>query len=130
MKALNIRYNRATYLTFLSIFVALIVVLANVMERPPGMGEVVLVLLGVPRLHDLGRSGWWMAAPIVAEIGLVTAMLARGSSLEDMQIGAGALTLAILVAMIVLGLIPGEDGPNRWGDPPPNGINWRNPRRL
>ncbi len=88
--------------------------------------EVILNFLAAQRSHDLGRSGWRAIVPSLAEIGVVGMMVARNYSLDDMQIGAGIQTLAILAATIVLGLIPGHDAPNKWGDPLPGGINCRN----
>jgi len=46
----------------------------------------------VRRLHDTGRSGWWVLVVLVPAI--------------------GALILLVLL------LFEGEQGPNRWGTPP------------
>lgn len=130
MKFLSFRYNRATYFVFLVAFVAILVMLINVMEKPPrGVGEFILIMLAVPRLHDLGRSGWWVAVPILVEFAMLWSWIARGLTADAMLIEAGLLNIAILSAMIVLGLIRGQDEPNQWGDPPPAGINWRNAYR-
>jgi uncharacterized membrane protein YhaH (DUF805 family) len=77
---------------------------------------VIFIRIFAARLHDFGRSGWWqliLYAALVGAIELVAAtdqpagvMLAVGLSLQ-------------LVFTIVLGVIPGNRGPNRFG-PEPN----------
>lgn len=127
---LKFRYNRASYFAFLAMVAAIFAVLINVMETPPRLhGEAVLVLLAVPRLHDIGQSGWWVTVPIAIEIAAVVLFFRAGLSLEDMQIAAGLLVLVFLIGMVVLGLIPGQKTPNHWGDPPPAGITWRKAKR-
>lgn len=48
--------------------------------------------LGVRRLHDSGRSGWWMLVSLVPFIGVV--------------------------ALLVLMVLPGTSGPNEYGPDP------------
>ena len=61
------------------------------------------------RLHDRGRSGWWAALVLVA-----VAMVWPAPS------GARVLlAIPVLVwAMVELGLLPGEEGANRFGPSP------------
>ena len=63
------------------------------------------------RLHDRGRSGWWSAPILLAVLvvwpypaGLVSALF----------------SLVLFWALIDLGLMPGEQGANRYG---PNPLN-------
>ena len=101
------------------------ILLANVLEKPPAQGELFLVLLAVPRLHDLGRSGWWITLPIAAEV-VAFVMLARSdASIETIEIAGGIVVILLLIGAIALGLIPGQRDANPWGDPPPQGVNWR-----
>lgn len=51
------------------------------------------VMIGVQRLHDLGWSGWWYLLNLVPIVGYVFPFLMLG--------------------------LPGSDGPNRFGSPPP-----------
>lgn len=68
-----------------------------------GLGTFLPALaVTVRRLHDRGISGWWYAGLLIA----------------------GFIPLVNIVAMIgylvlfVFLLLPGEDGPNKWGDNP------------
>jgi len=64
------------------------------------------VSLGARRLHDIGLSGWWMAAVIA----LPSAM----SYFVTGRVGPSAF----LSAMIILGVIPGFVGDNQFGPDP------------
>lgn len=51
-----------------------------------------MLAAGVRRLHDTGRSGWWLLLPLVPIV--------------------GSIVLIVFLAS------PGEPGPNRFGPPP------------
>jgi uncharacterized membrane protein YhaH (DUF805 family) len=59
------------------------------------------------RLHDAGQNGWIAAAPIVLFVigGMMGAL-------------GGIFSLLGLVAMIVIGVLPGNPGPNQYGPDP------------
>jgi uncharacterized membrane protein YhaH (DUF805 family) len=61
------------------------------------------------RLHDRGRSGWWTAIIILALI-MVWPMPHR---LFD-----GVGVLVVVWAVVELGMLPGEQGANRYGPNP------------
>lgn len=86
------------------------------------------------RLHDLGRSGWWIALPLVPSL-LVGGLgvLTAASATMGATMGASGATLALatltatlgLAAMLVslgfllwIGLTPGMPGANRFGAVP------------
>ena len=75
--------------------------------------------VGVRRLHDIDRTGWWMLAfygPYL--LGLVLAFAGAPEV-------AGILTLISLVGAVILlvfAFLPGTPGPNRYG-PDPKGAN-------
>lgn len=77
-----------------------------------------MIALTIKRLHDSGRSGYWMLAPIGCQVSALMMLLAFfkgnfGSSL--MFIGLLLLTgLASLVVLIFL-LMAGDDGSNEYG---------------
>lgn len=60
------------------------------------------------RLHDVGRSGWIAAAPFVAS--------AIGALLGPLL--GGIFSLLALVGFIVIGVLPGNVGPNQYGPDP------------
>ena len=61
------------------------------------------------RLHDRGRSGWW-AAPILAGV----------LAIWPIPVGFFDFLFGVLViwAVIELAVMPGEEGPNRFGRNP------------
>jgi uncharacterized membrane protein YhaH (DUF805 family) len=95
-------------------------------------GEVLLILICVPRLHDLGRSGWWIVLPIVGELAAVLAISLMSHPTAELDNDAikGLATLAGLVVLflptIALLFIPGQQGPNRFGEAPEPGISLAN----
>jgi uncharacterized membrane protein YhaH (DUF805 family) len=64
-----------------------------------------LTFVAVARLHDIGRSGWWLAG--LAALGVVGVLG-----------GAPALALPIVLGWIALLFWRGETGPNRYGPDP------------
>lgn len=96
-----------------------------------------LIAVACRRLHDTGRTGWWLLAPTLVSIlcGLIFASFAGFGTVfgdADMEIMAGAfgglgllaglafmLVPAILAIIILVWLASrGEPGPNRFGPPP------------
>lgn len=123
---LNTRTNRATHWLILLICAALLAaVLYFTEQRIPG--EVALIFACVPRLHDIGWSGWWVAAMILGEIvsvvaGLLLVPLGQG----ELLIGA-YLLLLLGAVLIALGLVPGQRRANRCGRPPGPGLSFGRP---
>jgi uncharacterized membrane protein YhaH (DUF805 family)/type II secretory pathway pseudopilin PulG len=80
------------------------------------------VVFGVRRLHDLGWSGWWMIitpgsalCTIVNYFGVFPASLAWLPLL---------ISLGSLVFYLILLFMPGSQGDNRFGPPPPPNSTW------
>jgi len=72
----------------------------------------------VKRMHDLGRTGWWIIV-----IGLLLTPLQLIGAGEPAGSGAAAVgsllrLIASLVYATTLGVLPGQRGANRFGDPP------------
>ena len=125
MRLFNYRMNRATFALLLTALVFAYVVMVNTMERVPG-AEALVALIAIPRLHDIGRSGWWLLTLFAGEIAAVAIGWQGGT--EGILIAGGLYVLFALLVLIVLAAIPGEREPNRWGDPPPGGINFQRPK--
>lgn len=134
------RLNRAKYWIYVVVSFAIMTVLVAVVSLfwarqlydprggfafPPlvGFGLVYLVLLivgifvGIKRLHDRDKSGWWLLlfylVPIVCS--WISAILSRN--------GIGALfALASLIVsiwtLVELGFLRGTAGPNHYGEDP------------
>ena len=87
------------------------------------------------RLHDTGRSGWWVGGFYLALIGvgiLIGAMafatMGVGASSEGIFAGIGVITIVALIAaigyailMLVFFCQPSQSGPNKYGPNPIDG---------
>ena len=62
------RINRATYWVCVGLIVALYLLFNLISSKQTAVSEVVLILVCVPRLHDIGKSGWWAGGFFLAEI--------------------------------------------------------------
>lgn len=70
------------------------------------------------RLHDLGRSGWWML--VLLAIGVLVVGLAAvifGPASNGALTTEGLVLLTLVASMLVVGLLKGNSGPNRYGEP-------------
>lgn len=117
------RINRATYWLCLVVISAIFAaIIASTGQRVP-FGEIALIVLCVPRLHDIGQSGWWVGGMIIAE---AVVMIAALASLPEDQVLAvlGLFGLLILIGLVALGALPGQPGPNRFGSPPAQGLSF------
>ena len=93
------------------------------------------IAVGVRRLHDTNRSGWWLLAPIASYfigIMMVVATAGIGASMAtDDQVGTGLLatggiiglvvmlvTLGLVLTLLVFWFLDGTPGPNRYGPDP------------
>jgi uncharacterized membrane protein YhaH (DUF805 family) len=117
------RTNRATYWLLLGIVTAIFAALILSGAKPPAIGELVLIFLCVPRLHDLGWSGWWAAGIIALEV-LVLVGAGLALSGDDLLVVAGIYAFGIAGFLIFLGLIPGQPMSNRFGERPAPGISF------
>lgn len=90
------------------------------------------IAVGVRRLHDTNRPGWWVLLPLVPECFTVVAVLMTAGAVAagaGMAAGIGGLALTGLlgiitlvgaIVLIVFYVMPGTPGPNRYG-PNPDG---------
>jgi uncharacterized membrane protein YhaH (DUF805 family) len=120
------RINRPTYFLGLAILVLAYGLMITFMTKPPGMGEVMAVLLTVPRLHDIGKSAWWAFGVFVAEIVVlgVAAVFAAPAHLEEVILMASGLFVFVVLGLMVwLGCIRGDQQANRYGEPPSPGLS-------
>jgi uncharacterized membrane protein YhaH (DUF805 family) len=117
MRFLTGRMNRATYALMLLVYAVLFSIVVAIQVRVPG--ELLLGYICIPRLHDLGRTGWWFGAAVLAEIVVVVGVI-FGLNQPDIGVLAGVATL--FLPAIALALPKGHVGPNRFGEAPASGI--------
>lgn len=95
-----------------------------------GIAVTTVILLAAAvtrRLHDTGRAGWWGLPPAVllllgmamfpATMGTLMAEEEGFISLFLLQFVTNALYMLSLIALIVLLVLNGTKGPNRYGPP-------------
>ncbi len=127
------RSRRVEFWSFSVLFVALTLA-ANFIDamdgvRVPvaaGMGvmelSISLMLLlpflavGARRLHDTGRSGWWMMLLYFPYLGWI---ISRDNPRAELM-SLGALTIGF-VALVIFLVLPGSEMENRYG-PNPRGV--------
>jgi uncharacterized membrane protein YhaH (DUF805 family) len=117
------RMNRATYWASIGIFVATTIVIGLFTSTRSVWLEAMLVVFGVPRLRDLGRTGWLIVIPLAFEFG---AVIADVSQLLPTNTASTASGIVLWGAAVLLGVIPGQRGSNRFGGPPASGVHLRN----
>lgn len=108
------RASRREYWLWL---VSLLIVNFAISQGPGYIAQLVagiaFLLIPIRRLHDFGRTGWWVAALGVGQIAAFGAASAFAEDEAAMQISNGLL----LAAYVVVGLIPGDRHENRFGPP-------------
>lgn len=84
---------------------------------------VSLAAIGVKRLHDREKSGWWIA--VYLGINVLSALAVQGQMTGTMQgptvigIIAGVVNLVVFVWFVIwLGFLKGTQGPNQYGPDP------------
>ena len=98
----------------------------------PVIGTIASLVLLIPnttvtvrRLHDIGRSGWW----ILGFYGIIAGLFAVGFGLAEV-VGEAAVGIVVVIgsfATLIVAIIwlvrKGDDGPNRYGDDPCGGVS-------
>jgi len=125
MSFLRGRMNRANYWLSIILVITLTVAFTALSGKDPHVSEVVLLMLVIPRLHDIDRTGWIAVGVVAFEIAATIGLFAWLDDEELVFQGMGFVTLAIAVLMIWLGSIPGDRYGNRYGDAPKPGIFFR-----
>jgi len=118
------RLNRIQYWGCLLLLVAVYYGLRKI-DNKTTVSEVIIAILFIPRLHDMGRTGWWFMILVGAEIILGALMIITSSNPE---LYVSLIGLAFILFALVLGVWPGQRGANRFGEPRPGlGIGKRKP---
>ena len=118
------RINRATYWLILAIGAAVYAAIVFYSSKPAAIREFVLAIVAIPRLHDMGKSAWWVAGVFVAELAIIAgAFLAL--PMDSALLVSFGFELILVALMIWIGVIPGDPNANRFGDAPASGISFR-----
>ena len=124
MDFLKGRTSRPTYWLTVGICVLLYGVIYLVTGDHMSISEVVLMIVCIPRLHDIGKSGWWAGSVLLAEFALLALALAT-LSLEQATQAMGIFVFVVAGLMVWLGCIPGQPFANKFGEPPAPGFLWK-----
>jgi uncharacterized membrane protein YhaH (DUF805 family) len=129
------RINRAKFWLAVLIFTIINVVLAAIgygldqsmaFQALNGMIGIVIFIsslaVGVKRLHDRDKSGWYLILFYVVPTVLVTIAMVMGVTMEDSLIAAGIIGLIAagigIWAFVEIGCLRGTVGPNAYGPDP------------
>jgi len=124
-RSLQGRINRVSYWIAIAA-AAVVLVLFRLLDPKFSIPEYVILILCVPRLHDIGRTGWWAGGALIGELVLVAALFT--TSADTILTAGGAYMFFVAVLMIVLGCLPGQPAENRFGPPPKRGLDWSRPK--
>ncbi len=129
------RINRAKYWIAMLIYSGIYIVLTiagyatgngAIYQAVNGMLNIVILIsslaVGVKRLHDRNKSGWYLVLFYIVPGILVAAAIAAGVFMEDSILPAAILGFAAFAisvwAFVELGCLRGDIGPNRYGPDP------------
>jgi uncharacterized membrane protein YhaH (DUF805 family) len=118
------RINRASYWLTLGGVVLILAVLRIAGAKHIAVSEVVLIFVCVPRLHDIGKSGWFVLIGIFVELASLIIGLSFFTRAEVPAI-FGVAGIIIIGLLIWLGTIRGELNVNQWGEPPAPGLSFK-----
>jgi len=120
------RINRAKYWLAVVIYFVVLLIAAGLMFALPGMIGIILmgiiylavlvsgIAVGIKRLHDCDKSGWWLLVFYV-----VPSVLSAAATNMDASIVLNLASLAVTIWGIVqLGFLRGTLGANRFGPDP------------
>ena len=120
------RINRAKYWLAVVIYLVVMLIAIGLMFALPGMIGMVLmgiiyivaivsgIAVGIKRLHDCDKSGWWLLV-----FYLVPGLFSGGAMNMDDSVILNLLSFAVSIWGIVqLGFLRGTIGPNRFGPDP------------
>ena len=75
--------------------------------------------VGVRRLHDIGKSGWYLAGALILAVILAFAIgLAIAFKSNVVAIVSMILLIALILAFYIVPMLKGQPGENKWGPNP------------
>ena len=81
--------------------------------------SLIMIFVCVPRLHDIGRTGWFALGLWVAEVQVEIQLFPYRPTrfIEAPTMSTIVLAVAVVAVLVCLGLIPGQPGANKFGPP-------------
>jgi uncharacterized membrane protein YhaH (DUF805 family) len=76
------------------------------------------IAVGIRRLHDTDRSGWWLGGFLILYFGSVFIPRAAGGAASALGAIVGIVILVYAIGLFVLMLLDGTKGPNKYGPDP------------
>ena len=77
--------------------------------------------VGVRRLHDTERSGWWLGGYII--LAIVSNVVQRSTGGGGLSAILSILTLVYALVLLVFFCLDGTKGPNKYGPDPKGGVD-------
>jgi uncharacterized membrane protein YhaH (DUF805 family) len=130
------RSRRKEYWMFF-LFVLIVGLVLRLLESAVGMGGgvqgtgilsglfslatlVPSIAVGVRRLHDTDRTGWWLLVPIIPYIAGIAMLFTGSLGISGILMFVG---LAGAIVLLVFFVMDGTRGPNRYGPDPKGAVN-------
>jgi uncharacterized membrane protein YhaH (DUF805 family) len=92
------------------------IIVLSILMMVVGLGLIIpSIAVGVRRLHDTDRSGWWILAPLAGY-----AVMFVGAATQSGPIATigGLIALVLAITILVFMFLDGTVGPNRFGADP------------
>lgn len=118
------RINRVTYWAAFGVAVSVIIGV-RLLGFKTNAFELLLGIICIPRMHDMGWSGRWIFLPLAV---LTAGAIWAGASVtrpEQVLIVAYTATAMFFALMIWLGCLKGQPDWNKYGNPPPAGLSFK-----
>jgi len=125
---LNGRINGQSFWAIVGPLLILQITLTLVGWQIP-FGLVAIAAVCVSRLHDIGRTGKWVVAPLIVTV-VGGFLAARYVPEHQMSVAVFARDAATLLAIIWLGGEAGDPMSNRWGGPTAPGLSFGKPSNV
>ena len=109
------RANRREYWVMVVIVLLLSLTASYVVPAVQTGGAVAATFAQIRRLHDVGRSGWWIVGIIALQLLLAAGVIPLALSDDWFDMFIALLTL---VPIVLLGALPGQPFENRFGPAP------------
>lgn len=77
--------------------------------------------VGVRRLHDTERSGWWLGGYLILVV--VSNVLRSSTGSAGLSMVLSLVTLVYAIALLVFMFLEGTKGPNKYGPDPKGGVD-------